>query len=400
MTAWISVVGIGEDGVDGLGSAQREAIAQASHVFGGARHLELARPVIAGEAHAWPSPFSVEPVLKLRGKNVCVLASGDPFLFGVGATLARQVAASEMRVFPAPSAFSLAAAAMGWALQEVSAVSLHGRPIDLIRPHLHSGHRILALTSDGDAPAVIAQLISAFGFGRSRVTVLEALGGPHQRIRTTTAAEFDLTQVNALNVLAIKVESDSQARILPFTPGRPNALFENDGQLTTREVRAITLSSLAPRHGELLWDVGAGSGSIAIEWMLADPSLRAVAVEADAVRAERIRANANANGVPGLVVVQGAAPAALTDLDTPDAIFIGGGGSEEGVLQTAIDALRSGGRLVANAVTLEFEQMLLAAQATLGGELLRIAISHATPVGSMQGWKPAMPVTQWVWTKP
>lgn len=400
MTAWLAVVGIGEDGVDGLGRSQRDAIAAAAHVFGGARHLELASPVITGEAHVWPSPFSVEPVLQLRGENVCVLASGDPFMFGVGATLARHVPAAEMQVFPAPSAFSLAAAAMGWALQDVATVSLHGRPIDLIRPHLHSGRRILALTSDAAAPAAIAQLIAASGFGGSRLTILEALGGPHQRIRTVTAAGFDLAEINALNVLAIELESDSQARVLPFTSGMPNALFENDGQLTKREIRAITLSSLAPRHAELLWDVGAGSGSIAIEWMLADPSLRAIAIEADSTRVERIRTNASANGVPSLTVVHGAAPTALAGLETPDVIFIGGGGSEEDVLQTAIDALRAGGRLVANAVTLEFEHMLLAAQATLGGELLRIAISHATPVGSMQGWKPAMPVTQWVWTKP
>ena len=394
------MVGIGENGIAGLGDDAKKAIAEARHVFGGARHLELAGGLIAGTAHPWPSPFSVEPVLARRGEKLCVLASGDPSFFGVGATLARHVPASEMRVLPAPSAFSLAAACLGWALQDTDCVSLHGRPADLVRPCLHPGRRILALTSDGDAPRLVAELLARSGFGASRLVVMEALGGPQERLRATTAEGFDIEDVNPLNVLAIEVESTPQARILPLASGLADGLFENDGQLTKREVRAVTLSSLAPRRGELLWDIGAGSGSIGIEWMLAHPSLRAVSVEPDPTRAARARLNAAACGVPELVVRDGAAPAALAGLDPPDAIFVGGGGTDDGVMDAARAALRPGGRLVANAVTLEMEAVLLDLHARLGGELIRIAVGRAAPVGSMQGWRQALPVTQWSWVKP
>ncbi|MGE3366416.1 MAG: precorrin-6y C5,15-methyltransferase (decarboxylating) subunit CbiE [Rhizobiaceae bacterium] len=397
---WLSVVGIGDDGIAGLGTAAQEAISAASHVFGGARHLELAAGLIAGKAIQWPTPFGIDPVLALRGEAVCVLASGDPFFYGVGATLARRVAADEMHVLPMPSAFSLAASRLGWALQDAETVSLHGRPVDLLRPLLHPGRRILALTSDGDAPAAIAVLLASIGFGQSRLIILEALGGEQERRRDTTAAGFDIQDINPLNVLAIEVEAEAEARILSLASGLPDRLFEHDGQITKREVRAVTLSSLAPRRGELLWDIGAGSGSIGIEWMLADPSMRAIAIEADPVRAKRARKNAAACGAPGLNVIEGSAPAALKGLETPDAIFVGGGGSEEGVMDAAVAALKSGGRLIANAVTLEMEAVLLACQTRHGGELIRIAVSRAEPVGSMLGWRPAMPVTQWSWVKP
>lgn len=400
--AWLTIVGIGEDGVSGLGDEAKRAIASAAFVFGGARHLELAQALIKGDARPWPAPFdsAMRDVLALCGKAVCVLASGDPFFHGVGATLARTVPASQMRVIPAPSAASLAAARLGWALQDVETVSLHGRSIDLIRPLLHPDVRIIALTSDGASPAAIAALLTETGFGPSRITVLEALGGQHERIRRAHADKFGLKNVNPLNVVALEVESTPQARILPFSNGRADSLFEHDGQITKREVRALTLSALAPRHGELLWDIGAGSGSIGIEWMLAHPSLRAIAIEADPARAARIARNAAACGVPGLAVIEGHAPAALAGLERPDAIFIGGGGSDAGVLDAAINALSSGGRLVANAVTLEMEALLLAHHAALGGELIRIAVERASPIGAMQGWRPAMPVTQWNWTKP
>jgi len=397
---WLTIVGIGDDGVVGLGRAAQEAISAASHVFGGVRHLELAAGLIRGAATRWTAPFSIDPVVALRGEAVCVLASGDPFFHGVGATLARHVAPHEMHVLPAPSALSLAASRLGWSLQDVESVSLHGRPIDLLRPLLQPGRRILALTSDGEAPAAIAAMLAAIGFGRSRLTVLEALGGRQENQRRATAAGFDVQDINPLNVLAIEVEADPQARILPLASGLPDRLFAHDGQITKREVRAVTLSALAPCRGELLWDIGAGSGSIGIEWMLADPSMRAIAIEGDPVRAERARLNAAACGVPGLHIVEGAAPAALKGLQTPDAIFIGGGGSEDGVMDAAVAALKSGGRLVANAVTLEMEAVLLACQARHGGELVRIAVARAEPVGSMLGWRPAMPVTQWCWVKP
>ncbi|WP_426229839.1 precorrin-6y C5,15-methyltransferase (decarboxylating) subunit CbiE [Pararhizobium sp. DWP3-4] len=400
--AWLTIIGLGEDGLPGLGDEAKRRIASASVVFGGARHLELAAPLVAGEQHSWLSPFerSVEAVVALRGTPVVVLASGDPFFFGVGVTLSRQIARSEMRVLPAPSSFSLAASRLGWALQDTAIVSLHGRPLDLTRPHLQPGSRILALTSDEQGPGQLAQLLVENGFGRSRLTVLEALGGAQERVTSQLAAQFSLTEINPLNICAVEVVAETGARILPLAPGLDDGLFEHDGQITKREVRALTLSALAPRRGELLWDIGAGSGSIGIEWMLSDPAMRAVAVEGSDERAERIRRNAAKFGVPGLTVVHGTAPEALAGLPSPDAIFIGGGGSEEGVMAAAIAALKPGGRLVANAVTTQMEAVLLTHQSRLGGSLIRIDIARASPVGAMTGWRPAMPVTQWSWVKP
>jgi precorrin-6B C5,15-methyltransferase / cobalt-precorrin-6B C5,C15-methyltransferase len=400
--SWLSIVGIGEDGLAGLGDAAKSAIAEAEIVFGGARHLSLAAPAITGTTQAWLSPFSasVDAVLAQRDRKVCVLASGDPFHFGVGATLVRSIDASQMAVYPHPSSFSLAAARLGWPLQDLVSLSLHGRPIDLLRPHLHTGARILALTSDQHGPAAIAALLTQAGFGISIVSVLEALGGPAEMVRSQVAMGFALEDVDPLNICAISVVALPDARVLPLTPGLDDALFEHDGQITKRAVRALTLSALAPRRGEMLWDIGAGSGSIAIEWMLADPSLRAIAIEADAERAARIGRNAASFGVPDLAITIGSAPAALAGLDAPHAIFIGGGGSDPGVLDAAIAALRPGGRLIANAVTLELEALLLARYATLGGSLTRIAIANADAIGSMTGWRAAMPITQWVWSKP
>ncbi|MGZ2504947.1 precorrin-6Y C5,15-methyltransferase (decarboxylating) [Rhizobium beringeri] len=398
---WLTIIGIGEDGPEGLGEEAKGLIATAPAVFGGARHHALAASLITGERLSWQSPFerSVGAVLERRGTPVVVLASGDPFLYGVGATLSRHVAADEMRTIPAPSAISLAASRLGWPLQDVATISLHGRPIDLIRPHLHPGRRIIALTSDEKGPGDLAALLTAAGFGQSRLTVLEALGGARERQRSAAAADFDLVDIDPLNVCAVDIAAGEGARILPFATGLEDELFEHDGQITKREIRAMTLSALAPRHGELLWDIGAGSGSIGIEWMLADPSLKAIAVEQSPERAARVARNASAFGVPHLAVVEGAAPLALKDLPEPDVIFLGGGGSEPGVVDTAIAALKRGGRLVANAVTLEMEAVLLAEHAKRGGFLTRIEISRAQPIGGMNGWRPAMPVTQWRWTK-
>lgn len=367
-------------------------------VFGGARHLALAGAVIAGEARAWPVPFDVAPVVALRGRAVCVLASGDPFQHGVGAVLARHVAAAEMIVVPGISAFSLAAARLGWDLRGVETVSLHGRPVALIRPLLHPGARILALTSDGAGPGEVARLLVADGFGGSMLHVLEALGGPRERAWSARAEDFAGPGA-ALNVLAVEVVAGPGARVLSLGGGLPDHLFEHDGQITKREARAVTLSALAPRRGEVLWDVGAGSGSVGIEWMLRDPSLRAVAVEASPERAARIGRNAVALGVPGLRVVIGEAPGALEGLPVPDAVFVGGGASEAGVLEACVAAPRPGGRLVVNAVTLETQAVVLGLAARLGGELLTLGVARAAPVGGMTGWRPAMPVMQWVWSK-
>jgi precorrin-6Y C5,15-methyltransferase (decarboxylating) len=316
--------------------------------------------------------------------------------------LARHVDPAETIVLPAPSGFSLAAARLGWTLPDCALVSLHGRALDLVRPHLQPDARVLALTSDAEGPAALARLLVATGFGPSRLTVLEALGGPRERIRAAAAENFALEKIDPLNMVAIEVAAAPGARIIARAAGLPDTLFEHDGQITKREIRAMTLSALAPRRGETLWDIGAGAGSVAIEWMLADVSLRAVAIEADAERAARIARNAAAFGVPGLRVVQGRAPeifSAAIAREQPDAIFIGGGAGDAGVLDGAIAALRGGGRLVVNAVTLETEALLIARHAALGGTLTRIAIERAEPIGRMTTWRPALPVTQWVWVK-
>ncbi len=399
---WLTIVGIGEDGLDGLAPQALRAIATAEHVFGGGRHLKLAADRIAGAAHPWPSPFdrAMATVCALRGQEVCVLASGDPFCHGVGATLARHLPASEMTVLPAPSAFSLAAARLGWALQDIDTISLHGRPVDYLRPLLQPGRRVLALTSDETGPEEIAKLLRADGFCGSRITVLEALGGPAERITTLSAGAALPKTIDPLNLVAIEPVADANARLLPRAAGLDDALFVHDGQITKREIRALTLSALAPLRGQLLWDVGAGSGSVAIEWMLADPAMRAIAIETDPARAETIRHNALRIGVPALAVVEGAAPDALAGLEPPDAIFVGGGGTRPGVMESTMKALKPGGRLVANAVTLEMETRLLALRASHGGTLTRLSVERAGAVGTMTAWRPAMPIVQWTWGKP
>jgi len=405
-TRWLSIVGIGEDGIEGLGELARGLIGSADHVFGGSRHLSLVAPLIHGTARPWGSPFeqSVAEVLAHRGRPVCVLASGDPFQHGVGSVLARHVPADETTAIPAVSAFSLAASRLLWPLPQLTLLSLCGRPLDLIRPHLHSGARILALTSGTEAPAAIAVLLCAAGFGQSRVTVLEALGGPRERVRSARADGFVIDQINPLNTVAIDVVAGPDARVIPKVPGLADELFEHDGQITKREVRALTLSALAPRQAEHLWDIGAGAGSVAIEWLLADPSLTAVAIERRSDRAARIRRNACAFGVPDLQIVEAAAPQAFNTLTTPDAIFIGGGATTPGLIQTAQAALRARGRLVVNAVTLETEALVLKAHTEHGGSLTRIEIHHTRPVGGEAGrfssWRAGNPIVQWTWVKP
>jgi precorrin-6B C5,15-methyltransferase / cobalt-precorrin-6B C5,C15-methyltransferase len=403
---WLSIVGIGEDGIDGLSRAARDLIQSAQVVFGGARHLALAEPLIRGVARSWATPFdsTLAEVLKLRGSAVCVLASGDPFNHGVGGILARHVARDETVALPAPSAFSLAASKLLWPLPQTTLLSLCGRSLDYIRPHLHPGARILILASDEDAPAQLARLLCDLGFGPSRVTVLESLAGARERIRSATAGDFNLQSIDPLNTMAIEVVADEGARILPKAAGLADELFEHDGQITKREIRCLTLSALAPRRGELLWDVGAGSGSVSIEWLLADASLNAIALERRSDRVARINRNAAAFGVPHLTVIEGSAPAALDGLGAPDAVFIGGGASTPGVIDAVQYALRSGGRLVINCVALETEMILLHYQSQCGGTLTRIAIARAGPIGGADagttGWRSALALMQWVWVKP
>lgn len=397
---WLSIVGIGEDGLDGVSAAGRSLISHAEIVIGGARQLALAGSIIK-TAMPWPSPLlsAVPQILAMRGRPVCVLATGDPFSYGIGATLAQHVAAEEIVCLPAPSAFSLAAARLAWPLQATTCVSVHGRPLELLIPHLQPGARLLALSWDARTPGDVARLLVARGMGGSRLTVLERMGGANERVRSRLAANAEFTDVAALNTLAIEVVAEPGARIVPLSPGLDDSLFEHTGQITKREIRAVTLSALAPRRGELLWDIGAGSGSVGIEWMLAHPENRAIAVETRADRAALCARNAAALGVPDLRVVAGSAPEALAGLPQPHAVFVGGG-ADDMVLDAAVSALATDGRLVVNAVTLETEARLVARHAARGGNLTRIEIARADALGGLTAWRPAMPVTQWSWVKP
>lgn len=396
-TRWLSIIGIGEDGTAGLLPVAQRLIASAELVVGGKRHLDLAGDLIRGRRLAWPSPIAgaLPEIQKHRGRPVVVLASGDPFHYGIGTMLIGAVAAAEMLCLPQPSAFSLAAARLGWSLQEVATVSLHGRALEGIVRYLQPGAKILALAWDDETAAKLVHLLMARGMGASKLVVLESLAGPGERIRATTASEFDLAEVAALNTIGIEVVAAPDATVLPLTPGLEDDLFEHDGQLTKRDVRAMTLSALAPRHGELLWDVGLGAGSIAIEWLLRHPSLKAIGVEDRTNRAERAARNAAALGTPDLQIVQGRAPEAFAGLPPPDAVFLGGGLSDPGVFDQAWASLKPGGRMVANAVTLESEARLGDCFQRHGGELVRLQLARADRVGTMFGWRAAMPVTQW-----
>ena len=392
MTPWLTLIGLGEDGA--LSPAAAARLAQAALIVGGARHLALIGETGA-ERLAWPSPLqdAFPAILRRRGEPVCVLASGDPFFFGVGSLLAELVEPGEFESFPQPSAFNLAASRLGWALQDCALISLHGRALARVIPHLQPGARVLALSWDGHTPHRLASLLCARGLGDSRLTVLEAMGGQRERRLTANAWEFDAREIDPLNTIALEVAAAVGERIAPRAPGLPDDWFESDGQLTKREMRALTISALAPRPRELLWDVGAGSGSIGIEWLLADASLEVVAIERDAQRAARLRRNAEALGVPHLRLVEGAAPAALEGLPPPDAVFIGGGLAE--AVEPCWAALKAGGRLVVNAVTVETQAALSELSRRYGGELLQAQFARAEPVGRFRGLRPAMPVLQW-----
>ena len=401
-TRWLSIIGIGEDGVDGLSPVAQQLVAAAELVVGGKRHLGLADSLIRGRRLDWPSPIRdvLPEIEKHRGRPVAVLASGDPFQYGAGEMLMAAVSAEEMLCLPQPSAFSLAAARLGWSQQETSIVSLHGRALEGIVRYLQPGARILALAWDGETPAKLSQLMADRGMGESKIVVLENMGGSRERVRSSTASSFDLNEVASLNTIAVEVVASPDATILALAPGLDDGLFEHDGQLTKRDIRAVTLSALAPRQGELLWDVGLGAGSIAIEWLLRHPSLKAIGFEERTERAARAARNAAALGTPDLRIVEGRAPQSFAGAASPDAVFIGGGLTDPGVFDAVWAVLKPGGRLVANAVALDSEGRLIEGFQRHGGELVRLQVAKADRVGSAFAWRPAMPVTQWRVRKP
>ncbi len=398
---WLTVIGVGEDGLEGLSTAVRALIGGAALVVGGARHLGLVDAAIRGERMAWPSPMTdgYAAVLAWSGRDVVVLASGDPFCFGVGSALARLVGPGEMMCVPAVSAFGLAASRLGWGQQDVATVSFCGRPVEALIPLLHDGARVLALSADAATPGVVAAMLTRRGFGASTLYVLEALGGARERVRAGPAASGVPADVGALNMLAIEVVAEPGATVVPLSAGLSDELFEHDGQLTKQEVRAVTLAALAPCAGQVLWDVGAGSGSVSIEWCLRGRGTRALAIEAQAERAARAARNALNLGAVGVDIVNGRAPAALIGLAAPDAVFIGGGLQGAGVLEAVWAALRPGGRLVANAVALDTQGSLFDAQARFGGTLTRIAIERLDQIGTMRAFRPAMAIVQWAVSK-
>ncbi|MBK5930420.1 precorrin-6y C5,15-methyltransferase (decarboxylating) subunit CbiE [Halochromatium salexigens] len=393
--AWLTVVGIGDDGRDGLGGEAVAALEAATLIFGGERHLALLPPQAGQQRRPWPRPFTqaYDQVLAHRGEPVCVLASGDPMFYGIGSQLAERLPLDELRILPAPSSMSLAAARLGWPLQRVRIVPAHGRPLARVALYLAEGARLLVLSADGDTPAALARLLVAQGYGASQLHVFAHLGGADETRRDARAADWDPRPCAALNLVAVDCHADPGTRPLSRRSALPDTAFAHDGQLTKRDVRALTLARLAPRPGELLWDVGAGCGSIGIEWLRAEASGRAIAIESHAERCGFIEHNRERLGVPGLELVAGRAPQALAGLDAPEAIFIGGGLTVEGIVEHCWQALKPGGRLVANAVTLQTEAALVGWRERLGGELTRVSVAQAEPLGRFDGWRTARPIT-------
>jgi precorrin-6B C5,15-methyltransferase / cobalt-precorrin-6B C5,C15-methyltransferase len=394
--ARITVVGIGADGWSGLSEPARAAVLSADEVIGSERQLAFL-PNAAAAGRAWPSPITplLDELVARDGGAICVLASGDPMLHGIGATLARRIPNGRLTVISHPSAFALACARMGWPEAEVELVSAVARPADVVARLLQPDRRLVVYSTGADGAAGVARVLRDRGYGASGFVVMERLGATTEAVITSTAREFGDRSVDPLHAIAITCARDPQARLHPLIPGLPDAAYEHDGALTKRHVRAATLAALAPTPGGVLWDIGAGSGSIAIEWLRAERTARAIAVEARTDRAERIARNATQLGVPALQVIHGTAPEVLAGLEAPDAVFIGGGVTDPAVAEAAWQALRSGGRIAANAVTLEGEQALIAARAAYGGELVRLEVSHAEPLGSFTTWRPALPVVQW-----
>ena len=393
MRRWLNIVGIGEEGLDGLLPTARAAVEQADVIVGGDRHHDLSASVQA-ERLSWPSPFDalIDQLRSLRGKNVVVLATGDPLWYSVGARIGRAIPAEEIQFHPQLSAFQHLACRMGWSLADVETLTVHGRPVEQIIPFFAPRAKMLLLTTGSETPWQVSALLRGRGYSRSRLTVCAAMGGPNEARFDGTAVDWS-HDVPAFNSMAVECIADDDAVIAPLS-GLPDECFDSDGTMTKQEVRAITLAKLMPKRGALLWDVGTGSGSVGIEWMRSARDATAIGIEPKAERRALATRNAIALGAPRFKVIDGSAPTALSGLDAPDAVFVGGGLSAE-VFETCWQALRPLGRFVANAVTLESEAVLRDLYAQHGGQLIRLSVERAAPVGRLTGWRPAMTVTQW-----
>jgi precorrin-6Y C5,15-methyltransferase (decarboxylating) len=400
VTPWLHVIGIGEDGLDGVSAGSRKLIASAELIVGGARHLGFVTEGTAARL-AWRQPLAdtVPELLRWRGRRVVVLASGDPLCYGVGNKLLRHIPLAEMRVIPAPSAFSLAGARLGWDTADIDRVTLHGRPREALKRYFAPGAKLLVLANDGTTPAEAARMLVEAGYGESEIVVFEHMGGDEERRLDGVAARWHEPPAAELNTIGIRCVAGPRAKRYRGAPGLPDHAFESDGTLTKRELRAVTLAMLAPYPGAVLWDVGAGAGSIAIEWLLQEPRAEAIAIERDPARIALIARNAEALGTPELEIEHGEAPAVLDGLPDPDVVFVGGGLSAPELIETCYERLKPGGRLVANAVTLEAEATLTRAREMFGGTLARIAVSRADALGAFSAWRPLMPVTQYAVTK-
>ncbi len=401
MTAWLHIIGVGDDGLGSIKPAQMQLIKTAELIIGGERHLEMLPQGLPAQQMTWPSPLMkmVEDVVQMRGRQVVILATGDPMHYGIGVTFAKRLSPDDYKIYSSPSAFSLAAARLGWDLSRVTTLTLHGRPLELLIPHLFNGAQILALSDDGTTPAKVAALLDDLGFGASALTVFEHMGGPAESHHSDSAVNWIGTRSADLNTIALICHQEAGIAANSTVPGLNDEAFCHDGQLTKREIRAATLSALAPFPGQLLWDVGAGSGSVGIEWMRLNPLNKAIAIESHASRIEFIEQNRLTLGVPGLEIVTGRAPKALETLSAPDRIFIGGGLTVNGLFDDCWHALKNGGILVANTVTVEGEQMAFELHNTYGGELTRLNFSRATKIGGFTSWKPFRQVTQLRLTK-
>ncbi|HUF87566.1 MAG TPA: precorrin-6y C5,15-methyltransferase (decarboxylating) subunit CbiE [Thermohalobaculum sp.] len=395
---WLTIVGIGEEGMASLSAAARRAVEQAEVIIGGDRHHSLA-PGVSATRLSWPSPFDamIETIRSYKGRRIVILVTGDPLWYSVGARILRAVPGEEIAFHPQLSAFQWTACAMRWSLADVETLTAHGRPAAQVVPWIWPGARLLILTAGAGTPGEIARLLAARGYGPSRLTVLANLGGPHAQRLEASAADWAAADPAAamppFHTLAVQCEG-TPGLLLSRLPGLPDEAFAHDGVMTKREVRAVTLARLMPARGAVLWDIGTGCGSVAVEWMRAAPEALAIGLDPNPARLALARQNAETLGTPRLRLIEGRAPQALADLPRPDAVFIGGGLSRETVA-AALAMLPTGGRLAANAVTLQSEALLAALLAEHGGELTRLAIERAAPVGSRTGWRPLMPVVQW-----